>query len=138
MTLFKYDAQHPYGFGSLDRWFDQPFGDRNFFDSLFEATGGRGFPINLHDAGDQYLLEAELPGFSREEVSLELENAVLNLRAERSVGEGKESRQQVLTRSVTVGDDIEVDKVRAKLENGVLQVILPKAAGRQPRRITVK
>lgn len=137
MTLFKYDAQHPYGFGALDRWFDQAFGDRNFFDSLFDPAAGRGFPINLHDAGDQYLLEAELPGFSRDQVSIELENAVLNIRAERSLGEGKEARKQVLARAVTVGEDIETDKVRAKLEDGVLQVILPKAAGRQPRRIAV-
>lgn len=138
MTLFKYDPSQNHLSTGFDQWLDRVFSGRNFFEPLFESAYPREFRINLHDAGENYLLEAELPGFKKDEVELELENAVLTIRAARSVGEGENARKQSFTRSVTVGDDVNADKVKARMADGILQVILTKAEGRAPRRIAVK
>ncbi|HNX05653.1 MAG TPA: Hsp20 family protein, partial [Opitutales bacterium] len=77
----------------------------------------------------------ELPGFKKNELSIALENSVLNLSVERR-GE-KDGEEVSLSRSITVPDGIDATKVAAKYEDGVLTVTLPKVPESKPKTIEI-
>lgn len=103
-------------------------------------------PINLWEDGESFYVEAEMPGFEREEIEVLVEGGELKLRGRRQIDEGAEGsthhRRERYTgefnRIVDLPAEIESEAVSANLENGVLTVTLPKAEGARPRRIAVK
>lgn len=106
------------------------------------------FPaLNIwHDDGAFYL-EAELPGFSMNDIEINLTGKELTLTATRrtserseNVGEfvRRERAEGTFSRTVRLPAPIDAERVGAKLVNGVLTVTLPKAAEALPRRITVR
>lgn len=95
----------------------------NEFDSF-----GRRFEVTEKDG--VLTLEFELPGFKQSELSLEFKNGLLTI--------GAKNARDSVERSVTVGNDIDADKIEAQLENGVLTVTLPKLASAKPRKVTVR
>ena len=107
----------------------------NPFDGFFRANDVAEFKTDVRDLGEQYLLECDLPGFAKEDISLDLEGDVLTVKAERhSEYEDKEKQGGYLrcersfgsfSRSFDVSE-IEREGIKAKLENGVLKVTLPK------------
>lgn len=106
----------------------------------------RPFPaINLYDAGDRYLLAAELPGVTPEELDLTLTGDTLTLRGERARPEGisdESYRRQERpygrwSRSVTLPERIDPGGVTAQCAHGMLVVQLPKSDDVQPRQIPV-
>ena len=106
----------------------------------------RQFPaLNLCDAGDRYILTAQLPGLSPEDVDLSITGETLTLRGERKRPEGvaDESyrRQERLfgrwSRTVALPDRIDSATVSASFAQGILTVTLPKAEGARPRHIAV-
>ena len=116
------------------------------FDPLQNWRVPRPFPaVNLYDAGDQYLLTAELPGMVPEELELSITGETLSLRGERKRPEGiaDESyrRQERLfgrwARTVTLPERVDGARVAAGFSNGVLSVSLPKAEEARPRQIAV-
>jgi len=69
---------------------------------------------------------------------VELENAVLQIKAHRKIGSGQEDEREVtLVRTVTVGDDVDPDNIKARLENGILSIHLAKREAKQPKTIKV-
>lgn len=106
----------------------------------------RPFPtINLYDAGDRYVLTAELPGVAPDEIELALTGDTLELRGERrrpeGVGDESFRRQERQfgrwSRSVTLPERIDGGQVSARCDRGILTVVLPKAEDLRPRQITV-
>ena len=106
----------------------------------------RQFPaINLYDAGDRFILTAELPGMASEDVDVALTGETLTLRGERKRPEGvpeesyrRQERQfGRWTRTVTLPDRVDGAKVSATFAHGVLTVHLPKAEDSRPRQINV-
>jgi HSP20 family protein len=106
----------------------------------------RPFPaINLYDARDKYILNAELPGLAPEEIELSIAGETLTLRGERKLAEGvsdenfrRQERQfGRWSRSITLPDRIDGPGVSAQFANGILTVTLPKAVDAQPRQITI-
>lgn len=102
-------------------------------------------PINLYDAGDRYVLTAQLPGVQPEEVDLSITGETLTIRGERKrpAGVSDESyrRQERQfgrwTRTVTLPDRVESAQVAASFAQGILSVTIPKAEGAKPRHISV-
>jgi HSP20 family protein len=102
-------------------------------------------PINLYLTEDGYLLSAQLPGLTAEEVELTVTSETLSIRGERSRAEGVKDdsyrrQERVMgrwTRTVTLPDRIDENRVSAHFANGVLTVQLPKAEGAKPRHIAV-
>lgn len=139
MRLIKSDKLWNDPFADLDfflnRAFESPFGS---LISNYAEESQRGFRMDTFSDDDNYYVVAELPGFDKKQVNLELENAVLTVNAERQSGKDDNARTYAYTRSVTVGDDVDQAKVKAKLENGLLTVTLPKAEARKPRSIAIK
>lgn len=75
-------------------------------------------------------LTLELPGFKQSDVDIKLERGILTVSA-------KNARDEI-TQSINVGRDIDADKVEAKLEDGLLQIVLPKLDAAKPKRILLK
>lgn len=124
------------------------------FDYLFDDLVGRtpagwtGWTpsADLIENDEAYVLEMELPGFSREDIELTVERNVLTVSGRRSVEEETEDvtfhlRERGTTRfsrSFALPRSMDGDGVEARFDNGVLTVTLPKAAEARPKRIEVK
>ena len=118
--------------GEIDRLFESALGDFSG-----QAPAGR-FPVDLYEDKDNTYVRAELPGIERADLGVELVDGSLNIRATRkTLDAGKES-SFTLSRSVGVPDAaVQVDKISAAYENGVLTVTLPKREETKPRKVTV-
>ena len=120
-----------------------PFRDLEEFErSVFGGSSVMGsFRTDVIDTGDSYELEAELPGFKKEDVKLDLDNGYLTISAQRNEelddkdNEGRYIRQERATgscaRSFYVGKELEPKDISAKFENGILTLHLPKAEAKK-------
>ena len=131
--------------------------DSNLFDSFdsfardfFRKSNADlpAFRTDIRDAGDSYVLDAELPGFQKEDISLDLKDGILTITAAHSEssetkGENgayirRERRYGSFRRSFDVSG-IEEGGITAGSQNGVLTLNLPKAKPAEPevRRISI-
>jgi HSP20 family protein len=102
-------------------------------------------PINVYDAGDGYILSAQLPGLSPGDIELTITGETLTIRGERKRSEGVKDdnfRRQERpigrwSRTITLPDRVDSDQVSASFSNGILTVTLQKAESAKPRHITV-
>jgi HSP20 family protein len=125
-----------------------PFRD---FDRLAEqmmlggARGGpRSFPMDAYRRGDQFFVHLDLPGVQADSIELTAENNVLTVSAERRFESeevdqvlSRERPQGQFTRQLLLGENLDVDRIEANYENGVLTLVIPVAEQAKPRRITV-
>ncbi len=93
--------------------------------------------MDVHETEGERTVRMEIPGVRKKDIELELENSVLSVRAKREEETDAGPQSIELTRSVTVGDDIDADKIKANLDNGILTVVLPKQEQAKPKQITV-
>src|SRR3954451_14593993 len=118
------------------------------FNSLWEtpAVSQRWVPeMDLVETDDHYMLKADLPGMKQEDVSIEFNDGTLTIAGERKAEyERKEKGFFRLersfgkfSRSLTLPDGIDPDKIGAEFHEGVLDVTIPKPEARKPRRIDV-
>ena len=107
------------------------------FERLFNAPSGSSqSPIRYNDTGESYELRLELPGYSQKEINAEIDNDLLIISV--TSGESEEDGgEKVNKRSFQLPEGINSTKSKAKLENGVLTVTLPKKAARKPLRIKI-
>ena len=108
-------------------------------------------PVDIQETEDAYRLVAELPGLTKDDINITLENNVLRLTGERKfekdVQEKKEGKKEgyhrieraygTFVRAFTLPSQVSHDKVEAKFENGLLTVMVPKAELAKPRRIAI-
>ena len=153
LTLHR--LQSPLGntFDTLRRDMDRFVNDLG--DMGDQVVGAAAYPVDIWEEDKTIHVEAELPGFSRDEVDVTLENNVLTIRAERQsespkteeAGNGKtkprrnhlrERRYFRVSRRFTLPDTVDDQKVDAKLSDGVLRLTLHKKAEVSPRKIEVK
>lgn len=106
----------------------------------------RQFPaINLYDAGDRYVLSAQLPGMAPEDLDLTITGDTLTMKGERKRPEGvpdesyrRQERQfGRWTRTLSLPDRVDSSQVSASFSQGILTVTIPKAESAKPRHITV-
>ena len=99
--------------------------------------------VNITETKDGYLLEAEMPGVSKEGLEISLEGNELTLVGHRHEEfEGlnqlyRESNNRDYRRVFTLDPTIDTARIEAKVENGVLRLHLPKAEQVKPRKIQV-
>jgi len=111
------------------------------------ATGGIAPRINITESESAYVVEAEIPGVSKENVKISIEGKRVTLEAEvkrdteRKEGETlvfAERTAEKFVRSFTLSSEVDDEKTVAKLENGILTLTLPKRAELQPKKILVQ
>lgn len=104
-------------------------------------------PVDILESADRYVLLADVPGVDPAVIDVHMENGILAIRGERKVQEpegGKAALKRVerargtFYRRFTLPDTADADKVTANCRNGVLEVVIPKHAKVQPRKISVE
>jgi HSP20 family protein len=142
---------------ALVRWdpireLDSLQGDMNrLFDRFFEGrvangTSRRWIPaMDLVETEDHLVLRGDLPGMTEDDVDIEIKDNVLTVSGERKAEheEKSEGYHRVersfgsFSRSLTLPQGIDPEKVEAKFENGVLEVHIPKPAEAKPTRVQI-
>jgi len=102
------------------------------------------YPVDVREDENHILVEAEMPGFKKDEVNVTLESGVLTIAAERSI-EQKEGTQHLTERTYTrvhrsfsLPNTVNDADVNAELKDGVLHVTLNKREEVKPRKIEIK
>ncbi|AAT88690.1 heat-shock protein Hsp20 [Leifsonia xyli subsp. xyli] len=116
-----------------------------FASSVFDtARSPRVMPVDLFREGDQYVLSADLPGIDPDSVDLDVDGQLLTIRAERLAPSSENVKWLVherpygsYMRQFTLGDGVDVEKITANYEHGVLSVIVPMAERAKPRKIQI-
>ncbi len=116
------------------------------FDPFLTARRAQVYPpMNLYDAGDRYVLSAQLPGIAPGEIELAITGETLTMRGERKRSDGVKDesyRRQERpigrwSRTITLPDRVDSAQVTASFSNGILTVTLQKAESAKPRHIAV-
>lgn len=138
-----------------------PFGryTNNSLNSLFDDFERSFFPVDrsqmpafrtdIKDEGDRFLLEADLPGFRKEDIDLHLQDGLLTITARHDeTSENKDENGKYVCRERRVGSftrsfnvsGIQEDAISASYENGVLKLTLPKQGEPEPqsRKIAIQ
>lgn len=106
--------------------------EKDFFGN---ETSFNSCKTDIKDNGDKYVLEAELPGFDKQDISLDIDGGFLTLTAEHSSeNEEKDNDGKYIRRERSYGSyrrsfdisNVNADKIDAEYKNGVLTVALPK------------
>ncbi len=146
MTMVRFDPFRE--LSTMQERINRIFGDaytRRHDDDLNQR--GEWFPpVDIFEnAQQEIVMKAELPGLSREDIDLRVENNTLTLRGERK-RDGEVKQEQfhrversygAFSRSFALPTRIDTDKVRAEFRDGVLTVSLPVKAEAKPRQIEV-
>ncbi len=111
--------------------------DRDFFTPF--PSFAAAFNTDITDEGGHYLLSAELPGFARDDISVDVEGDQLVIRASREE-EKEENKKKFIHRERTYGtytrrfdiNGIDTENISAKYEDGVLKLTLPKQEKKAP------
>ena len=134
-----------FGESLMDDWFDgfdHMFGQLDRMDhrtdrKLYGKHASRMMKTDVREHEDSYELDMDLPGFKKEDLKLMLEDGYLTITAAKGVKEedkdkesGKVIRQErysgSMTRSFYVGTEVKEEDVKARFEDGVLKLIIPK------------
>ena len=121
------------------------------FDRTFETdtngTSGWVPPMDVVETADEVLCHIEVPGMSREDLEIRVQDNILLVSGEKKYASGEdqkdggfrsiERRYGRFERSFTLPRTVDINNVKARHENGVLTIVLPKAEASKPRRIEI-
>ena len=122
-----------------------PFFDMfdDFFKPVFYADSAASMRTDIKETENGYQLDVEMPGFDKKDIKIALENGYLTVSAQKSSkdeeGNEKNKNERYIrkectvscSRSYYVGNDVEKENVKAKYENGMLTLNVPKSQPKQ-------
>ncbi len=139
MTLVRFnpfeDIHH-----HLDRWVGTFAGEKENVDRSWVPA------VDIFERGEETVVRAELPDVRKEDLDLKVENNVLTLRGEKRRDETvkqenyhrSERHYGSFTRSFKLPSTVDTSRIQARYENGVLEIVVPKAEEAKPKQIEVK
>ena len=121
----------------FDTLFDDMFGNWGIRNSTYPT-------VNVYEDSKAFYVEAELPGYTSDEVNIDVEKHVLHISSEKE--EKKDDRKYVVrersfikfNRAFSLPEGINEDAIEAEFKNGILTITLPKLPVEQPKKISVK
>ena len=125
---------------NIDRWFDSLFQDWNR-----PALATAAPRVDVREQADGYHLEAELPGLTEKDFTVNVEHNLLTI-ASRQEQESereehgyviRERRNGAFKRSFALPQDVDGEQISARFRDGLLTVTVPKSAKAQPKQIAV-
>lgn len=123
-------------FRELDRLTEAAFGEPGRLD--------RGIPMDAYRRGDTFFVHFDLPGIDSDSVDLTVEKNVLTLKAERQWGrqEGdevvvSERARGTYSRQLFLGDNLDLGRIEASYDKGVLTLAIPVADEAKPRKVEI-
>ena len=121
-----------------DDWMDFPF-ERDFWgrkNPLYGKNANRVMKTDIREHDRGYELDVDLPGFKKDEIKVELENGYLTISAAKGLDKDEQDKQGkyirreryagAMQRSFYVGDAVTEEDVKAKFEDGILRLSIPK------------
>ena len=127
-----------FGENLFDEFFNEPFAmvAPQGHNPLYGKHAKNLMKTDVRETEGSYELDIDLPGFKKDEITVEVKNGCLNISAAKGLDKdaedkkGKYIRQEryagACSRSFYVGWDVEPDEISAKFESGILQISLPK------------
>jgi len=122
--------------------------EESFIGPRFEFLTPRTFPVDIYESEDKmyYVFEAALPGFKPEELHITALGDTLTISAVKKEEEKLEKELYVrrerytgeMTRTFTLPTMVEIEKIEAVFEHGVLKLYIPKAEEVKPKEIPIK
>lgn len=105
----------------------------DFFDDFGKVKVNNNFKCDIYEEGNNYVVEMDVPGYSKDEIDINVENGYLTISAEHSDERNSESKNYIrkeriygsTQRQFYVGD-VDEDSIKANFSDGVLKVIVPK------------
>lgn len=102
--------------------------------------------VDVREAEDEYLMEAELPGLTDENIELNVEDNILTLSSKKEENKEekkngyliRERRKHEFARTFVLPKDVDREKIKGEFKNGLLVVSIPKKPEAKPRKIDVK
>jgi len=123
------------------------------FEEVFPRSGRTGLAVgtwapsvDIYEQPEEIVIEAELPGLTKDNVSVNLENNLLTIQGERRLAheDNRENYHRIeraygsFLRSFTLPSHVNAEKIDAEFTNGVLRIRLPKREEAKPKHIEVK
>ena len=136
-------------FNSFDRFFTD---DQSFPVSFLSRAQGEDLTeqrwrpaVDVHESEAAFHFTAELPGLTKEDIEITLDENNLTLKGERKFEEKEESENYhriersygSFTRSFSLPGQVDTEKVTAEFKNGVLHITVPKTEQALPKKITI-
>jgi HSP20 family protein len=125
-------------FRELDRLAQQLFGTNG------TTSRPAVMPLDAYRAGEQFVVQFDLPGVDPSSIDLDVERNVLTVKAERAPTYGEDVELQVaerprgvFSRQLFLGDTLDADRIEAHYDAGVLTLRLPIAEKAKPRKIEI-
>jgi HSP20 family protein len=141
----------------LWRTFDDMFDSfrKDFEDLLFPSPWSRDYSIvpetriplvDLEDRGEDYMLKAEMPGFKKEDIEIEVQEGSVEITGRVGWKYDKKARGYICKeracesfyRIVQLPEEVKTDDVKANLKDGVLEILLPKKAPKRERKVSIE
>ena len=122
----------------FDRFFDLSSPSFPRFNSIFDwGTQPEQPALDLYADESNYFVQAEIPGYDRKEIEVELERDRLVLKGSRKSTREDVESEVTFHRSVTLPEDVNAKAIEARYKNGILTVTVPKAEAVKPRKIKI-
>lgn len=130
-------------------YWDDFFNDSFFSNTLSAARTGTSPAVNVVEEEQLFRIEVAVPGMSKEDFRIDLDNDLLTISSEKKA-EKEENEQNYMRRefnysgfkrSFQLPDTIDVEKIKAKVESGILSIQLPKreeVVQKAPKQIEIK
>jgi HSP20 family protein len=127
-------------YGDFDKWFDEAA------DANSPANGTWHPAVDVYETEGSYVLKAELPGVSKEDIKIDVNNNALTIKGEKKFEEKTEKdnymrverRYGSFTRTFALSDKVDSGNIKAAFKDGVLEVTLPKKEEAKPKEIKVE
>ncbi len=123
------------------KMFEDVFNDKvsPFFSSMVAPS----FKVDISEDDNTIFIEADMPGVKKEDIKVSMDGDLLSISAERTQSEEEKKKGYhrierswgSLSRSFTLGENVDAEKIEAKYDNGVLKVMVPKV---EPTKKTEK
>jgi len=121
----------------FDTLFDDVFGNWGIRNSTYPT-------VNVYEDSRAFYVEAELPGYTSDEVNIDVEKHILHISSEKT--EVKDEKKYVVrergyikfNRSFSLPEGINEEAIEAEFKNGILTITLPKLPVEKPKKISVK
>ncbi|MEM1212669.1 MAG: Hsp20/alpha crystallin family protein [Planctomycetota bacterium] len=136
-------------FPTLRKTFDSPFDLIREVDRALGSYHTPAFPVDIHETGEHFVIQADLPGYPKDHIELNLDGNVLELTANRVAPEASDTPEGrgeprvtervygKVQRSFRLPDTVDPSAIDAQVADGVLTVTLGKRDEVKPRRISV-